>query len=343
MNRLRLSAALVLGAALLAADPAPPGYAVAHRFPVPGDGFWDLVAVDEAGGRVFLTHSVEVQVVDGATGGLLGTIPGTPGVHGIALAPAAGKGFATCGRDSSIVVFDLASLRVVDRIPSTGRNPDAVVFEPVTGRILAFNGGSGNATVIDAATDRVVGTVALAGKPELAVADGRGAVFVNLEDRSMVQKVDAESLLAAPPWPLGPGEGPTGLALDAAHHRLFSACGNRVMVVMNADDGAIVATLPIGDHVDGAVFDPGLERAYAAGGDGTLTVIQETGPGRFRVLETVPTEAGARTVALNAKTHHLYLPAARFGETPAPTADHPRPRPPIVPGSFILLDVAPAG
>jgi YVTN family beta-propeller protein len=231
---------------------------------------------------------------------------------------------------------------VLARVPVTGRNPDAIVYEPSTRRVFTFNGGSANATVIDAATNKVVGTVALSGKPEAPAVDGKGTVFVNIEDKSTVAAIDAATLKVKAEWPLAPGEEPSGLALDPATRRLFSVCSNKLMIVLDADTGKIVATLPIGERVDGAAFDPGLKRAYSSNGDGTLTVVQEVDKSTFKVLENVATQRGARTLALDVKTHHIYLSTAEFGPTPAPTADRPRPRPTIVPGSFVVLDVAPA-
>lgn len=207
--------------------------------------------------------------------------------------------------------------------------------------MFAFNAGSGNATVIDARTNQVVGMVALDGKPELPAVDGKGRVFVNLEDSNRVAVIDAKALKVESRWPIAPGEEPTGLALDAAHHRLFIACHNRLMVIMDAETGKVVGKLPIGERADGAGFDPGLKRAYSSNGDGTLTVVEEVSQDSFRVVENVVTQKGARTLAVDTKTHHLFLPTAEYGETPAPTADNPRPRPAIVPGSFVVLEVEP--
>jgi DNA-binding beta-propeller fold protein YncE len=308
---------------------------------VEGDGFWDLLAVDNATGRLFLSHSTVVDVVDTKTGALVAAIPDTKGVHGIALARDLNKGFITCGRDSCVAIFSLDSLKVLARVPVTGKNPDAILYEPSTHRVFAFNGGSANATVIDGRTNKVVGTVALGGKPELPAADGKGTIFVNLEDKSMVDAIDAGTMAVKAEWPLAPGEEPTGIAMDAVTRRLFVACNNKMMIVMDADSGKIVGNLTIGERVDGADFDPTLKRAYSSNGDGTLTVVEEVDKNTFRVLENVATQMGARTLAVDAKTHHIFLPTAEFGPAPAPTAEHPRPRPTILPGSFVVLDVAP--
>jgi DNA-binding beta-propeller fold protein YncE len=321
------------------AENAAPWARVANRFPVEGDTGWDLLAVDAAGGRVFLSHGTMVQVVDEKTGKLLGSIGGMDRVHGIALAPDFKTGFATSGADNMVVIFDLASFAPVKKLSSTGTNPDAIIYEPVTQRVFAFNGRSNNATVIDAKTQTIAGTVALPGKPEMPAVDGSGMVFVNLEDTSMVTAIDAKTMTVKATWSLGPGKEPSGLAIDAKNHRLFSACDNQLMVVLDSHSGKVVTTVPIGERVDGAAFDPGLKRAYAPCGTGSLTVIQEKDANTFSVLENTTTQMGARTIAVDTRTHHLFSPAAEFGEMPAPTADNPHPRPPIKPGSFVLLDI----
>jgi hypothetical protein len=218
-----------------------------------------------------------------------------------------------------------------------GRNPDAILYEPVSRRVFAFNAGSRSATAIDAATGAVVGTVTLDGRPEFAVADGHGGVFVNLEDSSVVAGFDARTLAVASRWPLVEGEGPSGLAIDRVHHRLFSVCGNERMVVLDSRDGRVVATLPIGKGTDGAAFDAGTGLAFSSNGEGTLTVVHEDSADRFSVVGTVPTQRGARTLAVDPRTHRIYLAAASYGEAPAPTADRPHPRPPMLPDSFVIL------
>lgn len=328
---------VVPSARALGAD--APRVRIAHRFPVEGDGGWDLLTVDEAGARVFLSHTNMVQVVDEKTGKLLGSIGGMDRVHGIALAPELNEGFATSGADNTVVIFNLASLAVMKKVAVDGTNPDAILYDGATRRVFAFNGHSDNATVIDAATREIAGSVALPGKPELAAADGRGTVFVNLEDTSMVCTIDARAMAVKATWPLAPGKEPTGLAIDTAAHRLFSACNNGFMVVLDSESGKVVTTVPIAEHVDGAAFDPGLKRAYVPSWAGTLTVIQEKDPETYAVLETAPTQAGARTIAIDTRTHHLFEPTAELGERPKPTPEHPHPRPTIKPGSFVLLDI----
>ena len=312
-------------------------YKVVTRYQVGGEGGWDILTVDPDTHRLYYGRSTRMQVFDLDSGKVVGEIPGTPGIHGVALAPEFGRGFTSNGRDSSVTVFDLKSLAVIGRIHLDGRNPDAILYEPVTKRIFVFNAGSRSATAIDAATGTIAGNVALDGQPEFAVADGHGKVFVNLEDSSAVAGFDAKSLKVESRWPLVQGEGPSGLALDRVHHRLFSACGNEKMVVLDSRSGKVVATLPIGKGPDGAEFDPGTGLAFSPNGEGTLTVIHEDSADKFSVVGTVTTQRGARTMALDPKTHRVYLAAASYGEAPAPTADRPHPRPPMLPDSFVIL------
>ena len=303
-----------------------------------GDLGWDYLAWDAAGRRLFVSHGAKVDVVDAATGSTVGEISPTPGVHGIALAPAAGRGYVTDGRTDSITVFDLKTLAVLSTVKSTGAGPDAIMFEPVTNRIFAFNGEGMNATVLDASTGAVVGTVALGGAPEFGVADGKGHVFVNLEDKAEVALIDARTLAVSRRSSLGTEcSEPTGLAIDRQHDRLFSVCHSKVMVVTNANDGSVVATLPIGARVDGAAFDSTSGLAFASNGEGSLTVVRSLPHDQFEVAETVQTRPGARTITLDPATGTVYLPTATYGPVPAGGG-----RPPIVPGTFELLVVSPA-
>jgi DNA-binding beta-propeller fold protein YncE len=314
-----------------------PTYKIAARYQPGGEGGWDALSVDPAGGRLYLSRSTRVQVLDLEGGKLIGEIPNTPGVHGVAIAPELHRGFTSNGRDSSVTVFDLKTLAVLSRIQLPSRNPDAILYDPDTKRVFTFNGGSDNATAIDAAKGAVLGEVPLGGRPEFAVTDGHGRVFVNLEDSSAVVGFDAKTLAVKSRWPLAPGQEPTGLAIDRKHGRLFSACANQTMVVLDAASGRVVATVPIGSRPDGAEFDPASLCAISSNGEGTVTVVHEDSPDRFRVVSTDSTQRSARTIALDPKTHRLYLPAAMFGEAPAATPENPRPRPPMVPGSFTVL------
>lgn len=315
-------------------------FAVSHKIPIGGEGGWDCATVDAPRHRLFLSHGTRVEVVDVATDSVVGVIPDTPGVHGIALAGDLGRGFTTNGRDSSVSVFDYATLAPIARIKLDARFPDAIAYDAASQRVFTFNGGSDNATAIDAKTNAVLANIPLGGKPEFAVTDGKGRLFVNLEDSSRVVVLDTRTLQVVTKWRLGDGEEPTGLAIDRAHGRLFSACGNQKMVILDSSTGAIVATLPIGAGVDGAEFDAKRGLAFASNGEGTLTVVREDGPNQFRVLENATTERGARTMALDETSGKIYLPTADFGPQPVGTVDRPRPRPSIVPGSFRVLVVS---
>lgn len=340
MNRLLLP--LLLGAscgaqAQTAAQAKPAAdYRVATTWTVGGEGGWDYIYVDHAGGRVFASHGGQVDVLDLTDGHKVGTIPNTQGVHGIAVAPA--HGFITCGRTNSVVVFDPKTLAVTGSVP-TGSKPDAVLYDAFSNRVFAFNNDGTTATVLDAATGAAAGTAELGGAPEAAVSDGKGTIFVNLEDKNEIVAFDAKTLKEKHRWPLVTGEGPTGLAIDRAHRRLFSACHNEKMVVLDADNGKVVATLPIGSGVDGAVFDDGRQVAVSSNGSGTVTVVKEDSPTSFRVAQTLATARGARTSALDEVTHRIYLPTADFGPAPAPTTAEPHPRQSILPNSFRVVVV----
>jgi DNA-binding beta-propeller fold protein YncE len=302
-----------------------------------GDGFWDYLHLDAAARRLYVSHGSHVVVVNADDGSIVGDIPNTNGVHGIALAPELGRGFTTNGRDTTVTVFDMKSLKALAAVKVTGAGPDAIVYDPASGRVFSFNGRGGNATVLDAARDSVVGSIDLGGKPEFAVTGNDGRLFVNLEDKSEILVLDTRTLAILARWPLAPGEEPSGLAIDREHQRLFAVCGNEKMVVVDARTGRVVATLPIGRGTDGARFDPGTGLAFSSNGEGTLTVVHEIDPDHFEVVETVPTQRGARTLEVDPKTHAVYLATAMFGPAPAPTETNPRPRPAIVPGSFMIL------
>lgn len=344
--RAAIAAALVAGAPVLTPPPAPaPGgastYHLVHRIPLGGEGFWDYLAVDTVGHRLYVSRGTHVQVVDVDHDSLVGDIPNTAGVHGIAIANELGRGFTSDGRDSTVTIFDLKTLAPLGAVKVTGRNPDAIAYDPATRRVFTFNGGSGTSTAIDAATGKVVGTIQLGGKPEFAVVDGAGHLWVNLEDKSEIVAVDTKALTAATPWPLAPCEEPTGLAIDRASARLFAGCGSKVMAVMDARSGRVIATLPIGAGVDATAFDPATRLAFASCGEGVLTVVHEDSPDHYTVVANVPTQRSARTMALDPRTHRIYLSAAELGPRPAPTPEQPRPRPSIVPGSFAVLVMAP--
>ena len=316
-------------------------YSIINKIHLPGDGGWDYLSVDEAGSRLFISHGTVVQVVDLKTGKLTGTINETPGVHGIAIAQDLNKAFISVGRNASVKVVDLKTLSLIADVKITGENPDAIMYDQFSKRVFVFNGRTSNATVIDATTNVVAGTIALEGKPEFPVSDDNGKLYVNIEDKSLISVIDVKTLKVEKSWPIAPGEEASGLALDNETHRLFAVCSNKLMVVVDASDGHIVANLPIGDGCDGVKFDPGMKRAYSSNGDGTMTVVQELNKDSFKVLENIVTMPGARTLALDTKTHHIYAPTAEFNPTPAATADNPRPRRSPKPDSFYVMDIAP--
>jgi DNA-binding beta-propeller fold protein YncE len=337
--RLRLEAVLVV-AFLAAALPAgAQDYKVLQRATLGGEGGWDLLTVDPLAHRLYVSRGTRVMVIDADTLKLLGELPDTAGIHGIAIASDLHRGFTSNGRTSSSTIFDLETLKPVGEV-KTGENPDMILYEPRSRRVLAFNARSQDVTVIDAKGGTVAGTVALEGKPELAVHDDKGTVFVNLEDKSEVVALDPVAIKLKARWSLAPCQEPTGLAIDRAHRRLFAACGNKMMAVMDADSGKVVTTLPIGQGPDGAAFDAERQLAFSPNGrDGTVTVIREVAPDKFEVVQTVETAKSARTIDLDPRSHKLYLVAAQFGPPPSPTAEQPRPRPPMVPGTFEVLVV----
>jgi YVTN family beta-propeller protein len=316
-----------------------PGYHVTRKTILGGEGGWDYLTVDSKARRVYISRGTHVMVVDADTAALVGDIPNTNGVHGIAVVADLDKGFTSNGRDNAVTVFDLKTLKVLATVP-VGKNPDAIIYDPSSKRVFTFNGVSHDTTAIDAKTNTVAGTIALGGKPEFAAADEKGHMFVNIEDKSEIIQFDANTLTVENHWSIAPGKEASGLALDGKHRRLFAVCSNKLMVVMNADNGAVVTTLPIGSGSDGAGFDPETGLAFSSNGEGTLTVVHEDSPDKFTVVETVPTQARARTMALDTKTHQVFVVAAEFGPAPAATAQQPRPRAPMVPGTFTLLTLS---
>jgi DNA-binding beta-propeller fold protein YncE len=312
-----------------------------HKIAVGGDGGWDYLTVDPDARRLYVSRANRVVVLDLDKETVVGELADTPGVHGIAVVPELGKGFTSNGSDSSVTVFDLKTLKTTGKIKASGV-PDAILYDPASKRVITFNHGTNDGTSIDPAAEKVAGTIAFGGEPEAAVADGKGHIFVNIRSSSEVAEFDALSLKILNRWPLAPGQRPNGLAIDAKNRRLFSGCnGNSKMVVMDADKGTVIATVDIGRGSDGCGFDPAKGLAYSAnGGDGTVTVIGESEPGKFKVVSTIPTQATARTMALDPKTHRLYLSAAT--PMPAPADAQPKTkggRRGNVPGSFVIVVV----
>jgi DNA-binding beta-propeller fold protein YncE len=317
------------------APPAgPSGYHILKNIPIGGEGGWDYVATDPVGRRIYVSHDTRVVVLDADTQEKVGEVPGTHRVHGIAVAREFGRGYISNGATSNVTVFDIQSLKTLGLIP-VGTNPDAIIYDAVTKRVFAMNGRSGDISAIDAADGKVIGTVAIGGKLEFAAADGQGTIFVNVEDKSELVHVDARKLTVLHRWPLAPCTEPSGLAMDTAARRLFVACDNKMMAIVNADTGKIVATLPSGEGTDASAFDPETKFAFASNGEGTLTVVHEDSPDKFSVVENVPTKKSARTMTLDLKTHNVFLPAADF-DPPAPGEQRGK----MKPDSFLLLMLA---
>jgi DNA-binding beta-propeller fold protein YncE len=326
-----------LAAGALAA--AGPGYHVVTTYKLGGDGGWDYLTTDSDARHIYISRGTHVMVVDADSGKSVGDIADTPGVHGIALAPELGRGFTSNGREGTVSIFDLKTLATSSKV-KVGDNPDAILYDPATKRVFTFNGRSQDSTAIDAATGKVLGTIKLDGKPEFAASDAKGEIFVNIEDKSELTVIDPNKLEVKAKWPLAPCTEPSGLSIDRKNRRLFAGCDNKMMAVVDADTGKVLATPAIGEGVDATAFDADTGLAYAScGADGVLTVVKEESPSKFTVAENVTTQKGARTLALDSKTHTVFVVTAQFGPRPAPTADNPRPRPPILADSFVVLAV----
>jgi YVTN family beta-propeller protein len=324
---------VVMAGATSAADP---GYKVIKKFAIGGDGGWDYLTMDSAAHRLYVTRFNRVMVIDAEDGKVVGEIPGTTGVHGVALVPESNHGYTSNGGDGSVTVFDLKTLKEVAKI-KVGARPDAIIYDPASARVFTFNAGSKDATAIDVKTEKVAGTVKLEGKPEAAVADEKGMVFVNLEDKNQVLAFDSKELTVKNRWTLEGCEEPAGMAMDRANRRLFVTCHNEKMAVLDADTGKIVATPAIGKGTDACSFDPDTKLAFSSNGDGTLTVVEEESPDKFTVVANVKTEPGARTMALDSKTHSIYLCTAKQ-KPPAPGAKPGRRA--FEPNSFVVLVVS---
>jgi YVTN family beta-propeller protein len=332
--------ALALVALTGAAAAAAP-YRLTRSVPLPGDDGWDYLAFEPQSQRLFIAHGTHVLVVDAASLQVVGQIADTPGVHGIALAPELARGYISAGRSNLIVEFDLLTLARMREIKTTGDNPDSILYEPATERVFTFNGRGRNATAVDARSGVVLATIALEAKPEFAVTDAHGHVYVNLEDRNSIAVIDARTLTVTAVWPIAGCEEPSGLAIDRAGKRLLPVCGNEVMAVVDARSGKLLGRTPIGAGVDAAAYDPRARLAFASCGEGAgvLSIVGLRAAGGPTGSESVPTQHGARTLALDEPHRRLYLVTADFGVAPAPTPEHPHPRPPQLPGTFRLLVV----
>jgi YVTN family beta-propeller protein len=296
-----------------APGPSNGGYEVTRKIEIPGQGSWDYLTVDEAARRLYVSHGTQVEVLDVDSGAIVGKIIGTLGVHGIAIAPEQGRGFVSNGQSSTVTVFDLKTLKPIGEA-TVGKKPDAIIYDPATSRVFAFNGGDNSASVIDAADAKVVGKIDLGGGPEFAVADGSGFVFNNLEDESEVLKIDSHKLTVEKRWPTAPCQSPSSMAMDKINRRLFIGCRSRVMAVLNADTGEVTATLPIGDHVDATAFDPETRLIFNSNGEGTVSVIRQEAADKYSSVQTIKTLPRAKTMALDVKTHRLFLSTAEAGQ-----------------------------
>ncbi|MFZ0335463.1 MAG: hypothetical protein WAN10_11495 [Candidatus Acidiferrales bacterium] len=310
------------------------GYHLIKTIPVPGDTFWDYLKFQPSTRRLFITHGDHVAVVNVDTGTVVGNIGGMQGIHGVVLAPEFKRGFVTDGRAAKLWIFNLKTLKVIGSAP-TDPDADGDVYDPASKRVFTFNGDSNSSTVVDAKSGKTLGKIDLGGDPEFPVADGRGHVYANIASTSEIVEIDSHTMKITNRWPLAPGQHPSGLAIDAQNHILFSGCHNNMMVIMDADTGKVIATEPIGQGVDATRFDPGTGYAFSSNGDGTLTVIHEDSPTQFSVVENVQTERGARTMALDPTTHEVFLVTAQVTriENPPP---HTRPYK-MVPGTFHVL------
>lgn len=320
---------------------AAPEYKEIARIPIGGEGGWDILTIDDAARRLYLSHATKVVVVDLNTDKVFGEITDTPGVHAFLAVPEMQRGYSTNGRENKTSVVDLKTLKTLKKL-DVGENPDAIAYDQRRGEVYVFNHSGNSTTIIDNKNDRVVATIPLAGNPEFAAIDSEeGRVYVNLEDKSEIAVIDAAKREVVAHWPLAPGEEPTGIALDAAHHRLFAACHNKIMAMVDTKSGKVIATVPIGAGTDGCVFDKGTQLAFASCGEGVTTIVKEDSPNELSVAQTLQTQRGARTIALDPRTHRIYLPTADFAPSASPSPGASPSRPPIAPNTMRLLVYGP--
>ena len=312
---------------------------ISRKINVAGNDGWDYLAVDNVNQHLFISHGNVVNVVDLKTDKTIATIPDTKGVHGIAIANDLNKAFITDGKDNSVTIINLTTFVLIEKVAIEGQKPDAVLYDQFSNKVFTYNAKTNDATVIDATTNKVIKNIPLGGKPEFSATNGKGLVYVNIEDKNQIKVIDTSDLVVINTWSIAPGEEPSGLALDVETNRLFAVCGNNLMIIVDASNGKVVSTLPIGDGCDGVAFDADKKLAFSSNGIGNITVVNEENANAFKVVETITTQKGARTIALNKTTHELYLPTAEFGEKPKPTAENPKPRASLKPNSFQVLVV----
>jgi len=314
-------------------------YKVSKKIKIAGNEGWDYLAVDDVNQHLFVSHGSVVNVVDLVSDKEIATIDDTKGVHGIAIANDLNKAFITDGKDNAVTIVDLKTFKLIEKVTIEGQKPDAVLYDQFSHKVLTYNAKSSDATVLDAVTNKVVKTIPLGGKPEFSVTNTKGLIYVNIEDKSEIKTIDATKLEVTATWSIAPGDEPTGLAIDLETNRLFSVCSNKLMVVVNASNGKVIKTLPIGDGCDGVAFDAKKKLAFSSNGEGTITVVKEENANKFSVLETVKTQKGARTITVNKTKGDLYLSAVDF-EVKASTAEKTNQKPTIIPDSFGVLVVS---
>jgi DNA-binding beta-propeller fold protein YncE len=303
-----------------------------------GDGGWDYLSVDSKNHILYVSHSAQVEVLNAKTHERIGAVTNLQGVHGVIAVPGTGRGITTNGRSNTATIFDLKTLKPILELP-TGKNPDALLFDSFSKRVFIFNHSDVTATAIDIENGKVTGTINLGGTAlEAGATDEQGTIFVNLEDTNEIVSFDAKTLTIKNRWKLSPCEEPTGMAIDRKNSRLFSVCHNGVMMILDSKTGTLISQLPIGQRVDGVVFDPELKMAFSSNGEGSITVVQEVSANEFKIIETIKTEPGARTITLDPQTHHLFVSTAQFGDAPPATAENPNPRPKIMPNTFTVLE-----
>ncbi|UAY51252.1 YncE family protein [Ferruginibacter albus] len=325
---------MLVGISMSASAQSKSGYHVINTFHMAGTTGWDYIKLDPGSNKLFQSHGTQVNILDRTTGDSLGVIPNTTGVHGIAFVNSMNKGYTSNGKLNTVTVFDLTSFKILKQVP-TDQNPDAIMYDGFSKKIITCNGRGKNLSIIDPQTDTVVATIALEGKPEEAVSDDAGKLYVNLEDKSEIAEVDITANKVLQRWAITPGESPTGLAFDKKTKRLFAGCDNQLLIVLDAVTGKVITKLPIGDECDGTAFDPTLKYIFASCGDGTLTVISEESENEFKIVDKVATKKGARTITIDEHTHYVYLPTAEF--EPLPVDADKKTKPKIIPGSFQII------
>ncbi|PKB18263.1 YncE family protein [Flavobacterium sp. 5] len=312
-------------------------YSVSKKINIIGNEGWDYLAVDEVNQHLFVSHGNVVNVIDLKSDVTITTIPDTKGVHGIAIANDLNKAFISNGKDNSVTIINLKTFELIEKVKISGVKPDAILYDSFSKKVFTYNATSKNATVIDANTNKEIKSIPLGGKPEFSVTNTKGLIYVNIEDKNQIKTINTSTLTVVNTWSIAPGDEPSGLALDLETNRLFSVCGNKLMIVVNALNGKIITTLPIGDGCDGVAFDAKKKLAFSSNGEGTITVVKEYSADKFSVVETIATQKGARTITLNKTTNQLYSPTAEFGTKPEATVEIPNPRATIKPNSFAVL------